>query len=431
MRDGIGVLTRSHWNTMTVGTLSWFFDSWDAFLLIYVLSDMAKTFGMTVSAMSLALLFTYLSRWLGGLLFGSLARSWGRKRSLMLAIAVFGGFTMLTGLAPSFQALLLIRLCFGLGMGGVYASAGPLVVESVPNAVRGFASGFFMLGFYLGNAVAPWTYYVLAPSLGWRGLFLFGGVSLLLVPYIWLTVPESPVWQARNRELAVTATRGVRPLPFWKVFAPGFIGTTLALMLIEFGEFLHSFPFQSLLPTFLKTVRHAPISQVALAGSVMGVGAMLGSLFGGWISDKIGRKRTFILGYVLGVIPIAVALLSADMTVIVVASFVDGFIFGSLAGMVTAYENEHFPTDLRAVGNGFIHNLGALSGSVGAVIAALLHAAVGWSLTIILVGVLGTVLGLLGLLFTRETVNSSLVEAGHGNADPAAHEVTDDKLSPA
>src|SRR5262249_22977227 len=155
----------------------------------------------SIAKVSLALLFTYSSRWLGGVLLGAVSARWGRKKSLILGVLICGGFTILTGLSTSFSMLLALRLCFGVGMGGLYAAAGPLVVESVPAEVRGFASGFFMFGFYVGNVLAPWTYYFLEPRFGWRAMFYFGGISLLLIPYILATVSESPTWQARANEL--------------------------------------------------------------------------------------------------------------------------------------------------------------------------------------------------------------------------------------
>ena len=406
----LGSITARQWNTLSAGTLSFFFDSWDAFLLIYVLTDIATEFRITVAKASLALLFTYLSRWLGGLVLGSVAARWGRKKALALGILIFGVFTVLTGYASSFEMLLFFRLCFGIGMGGVYAAAGPLVVESVGPRVRGFASGLFMFGFYLGNVLAPWTYYLMEPHFGWRGMFWFGGVSLLLIPYVLLTVPESPAWKARADVLRKGAAKGVRALPTWKLFAPAYIGITMALLLVEFGEFFDSYPFQSILPTYLKVERHFPIHMVALAGSAIGVGALIGSLCGGLLSDRIGRKRTFAIGFILAIVPTSVSLLTHQAWLVVVASFVNGMIFGSLAGIVTAFENEHFPTDLRAAGNGVLHNLGALGGSIGAVLAATLRHVAGYGTTIIIIASSGAVLGLLGLYFTRETHDLSLHE---------------------
>ncbi|MBT9330147.1 MFS transporter [Paracidobacterium acidisoli] len=421
MNSDLRSISRQQWNTMSAGALAFFFDSWDAFLLIYVLSDIATEFKITIARASLAVLFTYASRWIGGLLLGSLSARYGRKKSLLFGILLCGIFTMLTGCARTFPMLLGLRFCFGIGMGGLYAAAGPLVMESVPAAVRGFASGFYMFGFYAGNVIAPWTYYALEPHFGWRGLFYFGGASLLLIPYVLLTVLESPVWEAhtnRQRPVPGVLKSARQRLSMWRLFSPAYIGVTLALLTVEFGVFFDAFPFQSLLPTYVKLERHFPIHLVSLAGSMIGAGALLGSVLGGIVSDRIGRKRTYSIAFVLAIIPTAVGVLAHQASLVIIASFINGMIFGSMGGLLTAFENEHYPIDLRAVGNGLLHNLGAFAGSVGTVIAATLHARFGYAETIMIIAAAGAGLGLLGLSFTRETRNVSLDDPAEEAVSP-------------
>ncbi|MDQ7095431.1 MFS transporter [Desulfosporosinus sp. PR] len=416
MTNEVTVQERISWNIVVIGTLSLFVDSWDMYLLSYVLVDISKAFNVTLAVAASTLLFTYLTRWFGALLIGGLANRIGRKNSLMVAIGIVGIFTILTGQAQSFQMLILIRLCFGIGMGGVYSAAGPFVSESVSSRRRGLVSGIFMLGFGLGITVAPLTYYLLYNSVGWRGLFLFGGLSLLLIPYIYFTSSESSVWLAQKEKTKnAPKIEKKNSNPLWKLFAPGFLGITLALIAIELGEFFNSYPFGNLLPTYLKTVRHFPIESVALAGTVMGIGNMVGTVLSGWVSDHIGRKRTYRIAYIVGLFPVIFAMFTNSINVIVVAGACEGLIQGGLGGLMTAYENEHYPTELRAAGHGFVHNLAALGGPVGTVLAAFLHNTIGFAWSISAIVILGSVLGLIGLCFTRETRGISLLAAGESS----------------
>jgi MFS family permease len=292
-------------------------------------------------------------------------------------------------------------------------------MESVPAKVRGFASGFFMFGFYVGTVIAPWTYVWLEPHFGWRAMFYFGGISLLLIPYVLLTVAESPTWLARREELRSASSKTSfeaprKTLPIWKLFAPAYIAITIALLMVEFGVFFDAYPFQSILPSFLKLERHFPSHQMALATSMIGVGALVGSVLGGLLSDRVGRKWTFATAFVLAIIPTSIGVLSHDPTTVIIASFVNGMIFGSMGGLLTAFENEHYPTDLRAVGNGLLHNLGAFGGSIGTVIAGALHARFGYAMAIVMIAIFGSCLGLLGLYSTRETKNVSLHDSDYG-----------------
>jgi MFS family permease len=392
---------------LLIGSLALCADSWDAFLLVYALSDISETFHLGLGVTALALMGTYSTRWLGGMVFGSLANRFGRKRALMISVLWFSVFTMLTGAATSFAMLLVIRVLFGLGMGGAYAAGGSLVTESAGNRYRGFSSGVYMSGFYIGQMMAPIAYSFISPVAGWRGLFLFGGISLLLIPAIALWVVESPVWLAAKRSGSIAAHSA---FSVWRLFLPGLLGITLALIAIEFGEFFIAYPFTALMPAFLKAERNFAVATIAFAGSGLAFGALIGSLVGSWLSDLFGRKPVFAAAYVAGTLPTLVAMYAPSTNVIVAASALAGVVIGVLGGLVTAFENEHYPTEIRSAGNGFVHNLGAFGGSIGAVIAAFLRGAVGFQLAILSILMMGVILGITGLVFTRETAGVSLLD---------------------
>jgi len=411
-------------------TLAWFFDAWDTFLLVYVFTDIAKTFSVSLGTATLTLLFTYSTRWLGGMVFGHIAARYGRRRSLILALAVAGLLTGATGLAPTFAWLIVIRLAYGVGMGGVYAAGGPLATESARRARRGLGSGFYMFGFYAGVTVAPFAYYLIEPALGWRVLFYVGAVSLVLIPYIVFFVPESPVWEssagAARRDGAVHGAAGpaaparVRP---WTLFGPSFIGITIALIGIEAAGFLSGYPFLTMLPTFLKLQHGFAASQIALAGTLGGLGNMAGALLGGWVSDWFGRRRTYVVTFTLTIIPVVAALAFAQPWIIYIGAMLTGAITGAQGGMITAFENEHFPTELRASGSGFIHNLGSLAGTGASVISVFLRTSIGFPGAIGIFVVAGIVIGLISIRFTRETRGIWLGDvgpAGRGAVMPAA-----------
>jgi len=399
--------------TLLIGSLALCADSWDAFLLVYALSDISATFHLGLGVASLALMCTYSTRWLGGMAFGTLANRIGRKRALMISVAWYSVFTVLTGAATSFAMLLVMRVLFGLGMGGAYAAGGSLVSESTSSRYRGFGSGVYMSGFYVGQMLAPVAYSFIVPVWGWRVLFLFGGVSLLLIPAIALWVAESPVWQAARRAGTV-ARHPARDV--WRMFLPGLLGITLALIAVEFGEFFVSYPFTALLPAFLKAERNFPVSIIAFASSFLAFGALIGALGGGLLSDRIGRKPVFGAAYVVGMLPTLAVLYVPAPSVVVIGSALAGVVIGVLGGLVTAYENEHYPTEIRSAGNGFIHNLGAFGGSIGAVTGAFLRSVVGFQLAIVLIMLIGVALGIIGLVFTRETVGISLLDKGEEGA---------------
>jgi SHS family lactate transporter-like MFS transporter len=400
-------LEKVHWNSVVTGAITMCFDSFDLTLISYVLVDIQKSFDLPLATVTLVFLFTTAARWLGALLIGDIAARIGRKKALICALAVVGCATVGTGLSPNFIVLLIMRLGVGLGVGGLYSSAGAMITEAAGNK-RGLASGIFIVGWFLGSTLSPFAFYLLVPSFGWRGLFAFGGISLLVIPYVIFTLPESPVWIAERNRVQRTVSRQQAFRPFWKLFAPGFLGVTLMLVCLEYGNFFSS-SSGNLLPTFLETIRHASRADIALIGSLASFASMFGSLGGGWASDKLGRKRNFILIFSVIWIPIVATFLIPNIFIIIVANTVFGFINGALGGSLAVFENEQYPTDLRAAGYGFSHNLGALGGSFGPLLSAALAVRVGLTQTLILIPFVGVALGLLSMVFARETRNIALV----------------------
>lgn len=403
-----GSMTPKARRTVLACVLAWFLDAWDTFLLVYVFTDIAHSFSVSLSTSASLLLITYSTRWLGGMIFGHVAALQGRKKALIIALAVASVFTGLTGAAPTFPMLIVIRLIFGIGMGGVYAAAGPLATESLPARGRGTGSGLFMFGFYAGVTVAPFVYYLVEPTWGWRPLFYIGSASLLLIPFIMYWVPESPVWlETRQRSQAADLGRPAT-VSVWSLFGKQFIAITIIMIGVEAAGFLSGYPFLTILPSYLKVAHHFSASVIALAGTLGGIGNMIGALIGGWLSDRIGRRRTYLLSYVLTLIPVAVGLLFVNPLIIYAGTTFTGVVTGAQGGMITAFENEHFPTEIRAAGNGFIHNIGSLFGTGASVITVFLRESIGFQGAILAFVAFGVLLGLVSIRFTTETRGISL-----------------------
>ena len=108
-----------------------------------------------------------------------------------MSVATIGLFTLLSGLAPTFTLLLVVRLLFGLGVGGVYATAGALIREGAGKR-GGLCSGIMIVGWFGGSTLSPLFFYFFLPSYGWRGVFFAEAFILVLVPYLIVGLREIP-----------------------------------------------------------------------------------------------------------------------------------------------------------------------------------------------------------------------------------------------
>jgi SHS family lactate transporter-like MFS transporter len=414
--------SKTHWATIVAVTIAIAADGFDLAIMGYLLPYVEKTFGLSLGVASLLLLATTLTRFVGALLFGALASRFGRKPLLIASLAWCGVLTVLSGLAPTFAILLGIRLLYGMGVGGVYATAGALLREAAGRR-GGLASGIFIFGWFGGSALSPLCFYKFLPVYGWRGVFVSEGIVLVLIPYLIFGLRESRVWLAERTALRAAAARArhldarevasslrrLQSRPFWRIFAPGLLGTTLMLVCLEYGNFF-STSSGGLLPTFLKDA-HFSVGQIALIGSVGSFAAMPGSLFGGWLCDAIGRRRTFVVLFGLIWIPVAVTFGFSSFPVVLVSWAVFGFFNGSTGGALAVFETEQYPTDLRSPGYGFAHNMGSIGGSFGASIAGFLAAAIHLGPALMAMTLFGVLLAMIAMAVAKETRGRSLLAA--------------------
>jgi len=175
---------------------SWTLDAFDFFVLVFLLSDIAQSFHVGMEEVTLAILLTLAVRPIGALIFGRAAEKYGRKPILMLNIVFFSVFELLSAAAPSLTVFLLLRLLYGVAMGGIWGVASSLAMETIPDRSRGLMSGIFQAGYPFGYLLAAVVYGLLFEVVGWRGMFVIGAAPILLLPFIYYCVQESPVWLA-------------------------------------------------------------------------------------------------------------------------------------------------------------------------------------------------------------------------------------------
>src|SRR5271163_209014 len=174
--------------------LGWTLDAFDFFLMVFVLTDIAKEFNTDVTKVTFAILLTLATR-PSTFLFGRAADRWGRRPTLMVNVLFYSVIEFASGFAPSLTALLVLRAIYGVAMGGEWGVGASLTMESIPPHWRGLVSGILQSGYSFGYLLAALLYGVGFSTLGWRGMFIVAAVPALLVLYIRRAVPESPAWQ--------------------------------------------------------------------------------------------------------------------------------------------------------------------------------------------------------------------------------------------
>ena len=408
MSPSTQVTTKEPWSsaqrrTLFAGVGSWALDAFDFFVLVFVLSTMAEAFGITILTASFAITFTLIARPIGALIFGPLAEKFGRKPVLIANIAAFAAIELATAASPNFTTFFILRVVYGVAMGGVWGVASALTMETIPRHARGKVSGLFQAGYPLGYLIASIVYGLFGVAVGWRGMFVIGALPVLLAVYIYFKVDESPVWLASRGVAGGSALGSVRT-KIWAAIVKNWPVLLFAVILMAaFNYFSHG--TQDLYPTFLKVQHGFAPSTISIIAICYNIAAILGALLAGTLSERFGRKRIIILFAALALPCIPLWAFATGSVALGIGAVLIQFMVQGAWGVIPAYLNELVPDGTRAVLPGFVYQLGnviaAPNATIQAFIATSNHDNYGLALAIVAGSVAVIIIVLMS--FSRET----------------------------
>jgi SHS family lactate transporter-like MFS transporter len=337
--------------------LGWTLDAFDFFLMVFVIKDVAKEFGVGREDVALAITLTLAFRALGAFVFGRLADRYGRRPVLMADIALYSVLGFATAFAPNLIAFLVIRALFGIAMGGEWGIGASLTMETVKPESRGFVSGLLQSGYPTGYLIASVVYGLFYATIGWRGLFMVGVIPALLIFYIRRNVPESPGWKPEHSRTGTVLNVLKRD---WK------IALYAILLMTAFNFFSHG--TQDLYPTFLQVQHKFTPHVVGMIAVTYNIGAMLGGLTFGALSQYWGRRRTIVIAALLALPAVYLWAYSETAVMLAVGAFLVQYFVQGAWGVIPAHLNELSPADARGTFPGTVYQLGNFIASSNAVL---------------------------------------------------------------
>ncbi|MBJ7554196.1 MFS transporter [Marinomonas spartinae] len=371
---------------------SWSLDAFDFFILVFVLSDLAKNFHNSISDVAVTIMLTLAVRPIGALIFGRLAEKFGRRPILMSNIVLFSVFELLSAWSPSFEAFMAFRILYGIAMGGIWGVASALAMETIPSKSRGFMSGMFQAGYPAGYLLASIIFGLFYTHVGWRGMFIIGALPILMLPYIYFKVPESPVWLANQvvkENVSIIGTIKDN----WRVC--GF----MVLLMTCFNFLSHG--SQDLYPTFMKVQHGFDAHTVSIIAICYNISAIIGGIFFGSLSERIGRKKAIMFAALLALPVIPLWAFSTGSVSIGIGAFLMQFMVQGAWGVVPTYLNELVPANVRAILPSFVYQMGNLLASVNATIQTHIASAHNGNYGLAMAIVVGTVALLIAILVSR------------------------------
>jgi AAHS family 4-hydroxybenzoate transporter-like MFS transporter len=348
-----------------------------------------------------------LGAMIGALTFGPLGDRFGRKRMLVVAVFLFGAFTLLTPLADTYSSLLAVRFAAGLGLGGATPCFLALASELAPGRRRAMVASLIWSAFPLGISLGGFLNSFILSKFGWQAMFWFGGgAPLLLCVALLIWLPESLRFMiARGRDASelVAIVRKISPdvavnarfvsgeeriegIPLRNLFADG----RAALTLLLWVPFFTAFGVLALTVVWAPVLLNEngiPLAQASTVLGIHGLGALVGMALAGRLIERFGAAAVLIPALILGAAATATTGFSAtSVTSMSVTLALVGLLVGMGASGSIALAALNYPTAIRSTGIGWAMGIGRF-GQVLAPLLAGAAVAAGWNNTTLFVAV--------------------------------------------
>jgi MFS family permease len=368
-RPWFRTITSEQWRVLAAAKLGWMLDAMDFMLYAMAIGQLRTYFGFTDAAAGMLGTVTLVMSGVGGVLFGYIADRVGRARALMATILLFSLASLGAATSQTVVQLLFWRALLGIGMGGEWASGAVLISESWPPAHRNKAISIMQSGWAIGYIIAALMAALIlgAPGAGpdaWRWLFLVGVAPAFFTLWIRRYVREPDVWRARRASPVRVAN------PFRVIFGRGLVGRTLLIILLGASVQFAYWGIFFWLPAFLAR----PVSQGGAGMGVVGslgwlipvqIGAYFGYLTFGFIADRLGRRRTFIVFMLVAALLVPIyGQMARNPVILMLLGPVLGYFGHGYFSLFGSFIAELFPTAVRATAQGTSYNIGRMAGAL-------------------------------------------------------------------
>ena len=396
-------------------------DGFDVLAISFASPGIAAEWHVEHAALGLLLAMELFGMAAGSVLLGHVADRIGRRPTILLCLAMMAGGMAGAALASGVQMLAVVRLCTGLGIGGMLACINAMAAEYANARNRALAVTVMAAGYPAGAIIGGSVASLLLAHGGWRDIFTFGAIATAaLLPLAWWLLPESIGFLMRKRPADALARINaalrrlgheiVAALPqveerhraaFGELFKSGLLARTGWLTLAYFAHITTFYFILKWVPKIVVDLGHAPS---AASGVLVwaNVGGLSGALLFSLLTRRWSLWRLLAIALVGSAIMVTVfGHATASLGQLSLAAGAAGFFANAAVVCLYALMAEIFPVQLRAGGTGFVIGVGRGGAAIAPVIAGALFGA-GFGLAqVALCMALGSVVAALALLRLR------------------------------
>lgn len=424
-------MTGRQWRVFSANYIGLVFEAYDLTIYSLLVVPISHHFHVPTWYSFLVLTMMYVLRGLGGLVFGHIADKIGRRNALVFTVLGYSIATGLTGLSWDVTSLLVFRGLSGLFIGGEYVGYS-YTMEIVPKRWRGHFSGAIVSSYSTGFLLASGSFGIITAIMGsnfssgngWRWLFFVGIAPALIALWLRLGIEESPAWLATRSQKKSTG------IPLFEIFKPKYLRRTVHSLLMMAALIWAYDVIVLAQPTMLENF-NIPSGQISTLVIISNVGSLLAALIGGWLSQRIGRRKSLLVICVAG---IPIAFLAAPFWMLptipvylylAAFGFIGSLVFEAGFGVMPAFLSERYPTEVRATGSTGTYNLGQVIAGFSVTVLALTFGGSTKAFTtgMVINGAIALAVLFALVLFSRETRDADLHDS---NAESSTPEVPAD-----
>ncbi|MFK4894905.1 MFS transporter [Lactococcus petauri] len=335
-------------------------ENMDIMFLSFALSSIIGEFGLTTTEAGAISTVTNLGMLLGGILFGILADKFGRVKMLSLSILIFGLATGAIYFSHSVTSLYILRFIAGIGGGGEYGVGMTILAENFSKKKLGRTSSIVAVAGQVGAMCAAILSMSILPTYGWRFLFLFGLVPVVLTVFIQKHLKESDSFKAIKTENKgkISDLFKTRQLTH----------QTLVLMWMAIVQIAGYFGLMNWLPTIMQKKLNLTVAGSSSWMIATIIGMSLGMLTFGQILDKLGPKVAFGLFLIASSLAVYVLTIPSTLASLTLVGAVVGYFSNGMFTGYGAVVSRLYPPEVRATANNVIMNTGRCIGGFSSIV---------------------------------------------------------------
>lgn len=439
--------TPFHWGVLFWCLMIIIFDGYDLVIYGVALPLLMQEWALNTVQAGLLASTALFGMMFGAMSFGTLSDKIGRKKTIMICVTLFSGFTFLGAFASNPTEFGILRFLAGLGIGGVMPNVVALMTEYAPKRIRSTLVALMFSGYAIGGMSSALLGAWLVPQFGWKIMFLLAGAPLLLLPVIWMFLPESLMYLTAKNETAkshgiiqkiapqLSIQQGTQfvlndvlkgdEAPLKALFQQGRSFSTFMFWIAFFMCLLMVYALGSWLPKLMIQAGYS-LGASMIFLFALNIGGMIGAIGGGALADKFHIKKVLTIMFLCGAA--ALILLGFNSPQFVLYSLIAVAGAATIGSQILLYTfvAQYYPTTVRSTGMGWASGIGRIGAIVGPVLTgALLTMNLPHQMNFFAIAIPGVIAALaIFMVNLKASVDAKALTASNANNNPVAQKST-------